>query len=1504
MANYVLSAVLTAKDGLTAVLKNAARAAQDLTRGVGGVSRGIGDIKRTSIKLDVQGLDKLNRLKSMAQGMTFSPTRVNLQDNASPKLANLKTQLTSLTSRAHNIAVNVQTRGAEQLNRLKSNVSELGSGMMMATGAGVMGVAGVGYGVADTINTYKDFELQMRRNKALFTTGMSPEDAQPIYERLVDTARRYGSTMIYTNAEVGKALEFEALAGWDANTSMKGLPAILNAAVASGEDLADNMTAMGYKAGTYVKNGMGEMVEATQHFSDVLLRTTLRSNTNFQALGYAMKYAAPLANALGYSIEDVAIAMGLMANNGIKADQAGTGLRGIMLRMINEPKKTAAAMESLGLSMFDADGKTKGLMATLMDVRAKLRGKDAESMLDFVEQMTGEQIGERGEIADFLRAEMAANGGKLTDKSFAKLASGFSGTYALAPFLALMNSTDEDIKKLMTEIYQKSDGTGAEINKEMMDTLHGDLKTLQSAWEDFQYELMNGAGASGLRDFLQAVTKDINAFKTALKDGFDVGDIFGLVGNMVSQLKNKFLELDGIGSLLAGGVLMVGLKKLLNMGLRVRNALGEITRLNATTAATSTAAARGASALPAVTSSVGTMNVRAGVVNLSGAINGKGVVGGTAANQRTVTPLAAAQAQAQSANAKLLAAQTAATAATARAAQTRLIPDIAAARQAQTAVVQAQAAAAAANRRVMAIQNSQIATQKYYAQREAEIVNQQVGSTAAINAADTAAKEARAARIANIKSAGVTGAAFAGIFGVMDVMSTRSMGKAQIDEIDVKIAEQKQQLQELRDNKAEIEQINNQVATIRKLEDSRNEVIKQTRADEFRAGTGAVGSMAGAAIGAMLGSLVGPMGTMFGGMVGGMVGQHIGEYVGDQRVQSGLVNQQPQVNAESFIQEFNQRSLLGAAIQRAQGEQPQYEFKNPLEQTNIDRTGLRRTTFFEPNEPLPQPTVEPSDEWAQLRRDLGGTPRHHIRDEASNSFEAVWARREARDAEDHEKWQREHYGGQATRLRSDQGIQQPTFQSQPIQQPTIKPPEFKLPEFKLPEFKLPETPLRSDQTLQTPKFETQPPVKAPEFNFAEWLDGLFFSKVAASELNETQRIQQAAMERGEVVQPQPLQPQGVQSPEMQPLQSPELGVEGLTENLYSQLEGLQTGVSEIFSGLGESINTGLTSALEGAAEMVSTFGTTITEGLNGAFTGVGEMVSTFGTTITEGLNGAFTGVSEMVSTFGTTITEGLNGAFTGVGEVFSGLSMQIGAGLETARATAEASMMSIRASFDSGLQSIQAAWGALPGFFSGVFSGLGGAASAAGSAIYAGLTAPIGAIIGAWQSAASQISAIISGISAQAGSIGAPSIGANYSGTANWEGGLTTVNEHGGELMILPQGTRIYPHATTVELLRHEIQDRLRTVNNFSDAGLGEFNFNLPASEADFNADLPVPQFRLPDISGGDNSTSNTTTNNTSSNTATFNFGGFTFNNGMDFDEFVYKFQSLFTGAANNSIEF
>ena len=1502
MADYRLSATLTVNDGMTAKLRSAQKAAESLTRGVG-------SLKNQDLKwrVGVEGLEKIKRLQSMARGMKFSPIRITAQDNATPKLSQLKSQLNSIAGKAHNVIVNVKTAGMEGLRGLKSNLGELGNGMMMATGAGVLGLAGVGYGLTDTIKTYKDFDYQMRRNQALFTAGMNPEESERIYQQLTETARKYGSSMIFTNAEVGKALEYMALAGWDANTSMAALPAILNAAVSSGEDLAlvsdiitDDMTAMGYRAGTYVKNGMGEMVEATQHFSDVLLRTTLRSNTNFQQLGYAMKYAAPLAHSLGYSIEDVAIAMGLMANNGIKADQAGTALRGLLVRMAKAPKQAAEAMQALGVDAFDAaTGKAKGLMQNLMQIRAALKGKDADKMLDFVEAMTGEEIGQRGEVADFIKDEMAANGGKLTDKSLAKLASQFSGTYALAGFLAMMNSTDEDIQKLMTEIYQKSDGTGKEINAKMMDTLQGDLKTIQSAWEDFQTELMSGKGADGLRSFLQAATADINAFKTALKDGFDIGDIAGLVGNVVSQLKSKFLELDGIGSILAGGVLMVGLKKLLNMGLKVKTALGEIMKLGAASAMTGSKA--GTITPATATSSVGTMNVRAGVVNLSGAIKGlqnaglagKGTVPPTVtpSQSRYATQLQAAQTSAQAASLKHQYAQAASVAAWHKAAQSVNPKDIAAAQAASLRATQAHTEATAATKRLTAIQNSQVAAQKYYADR-AQILSPQPASapTPTVNVAN----EARATRLANMKSAAGGAAALAALFGAFDYFSAKSMGNARVDEIDKEIVEQKKILQDIRGlAETSPEQIQNQMAAIQQLETQRNDVIKQNAADERLAMSGAAGSVAGTALGAAIGSLVGPIGTMIGGMIGGVIGDKAGRYAGEnigKRESLTIQDRAKMVDVEPIRKAFAKQTGTEQLISG------KYEFENPLVQEPIDRTGLvHKGNWFEANQPIQQTTPKPAD-----YPDFSGFIRHRIRDESSNSFEARTARREARDAEIDARDRITNANANITRFRSDQGIL-------PAKMHEFKAPEFKVPEFKLPDLSALKN-IRSDQVIQQPKFESQPPMKLPEFKTPEFKFGSLFDdlfgvkRAAAAELNETQLAQQAQMERG--IQPSAA-PTEIQKPEV-----PDLGLDGLTENLFSQLQGLGEGAGEIFSNLGTTIQEGLTSSLEGVGETFSQFGTTIQEGLTSSLEGVGETFSQLGTTINEGLTSSLEGANETLSTFGTTIQEGLATAFTGVGETFSQLGATIQSGLETARAAAESSMSAIKASFDSGIQSIQAAWGALPGFFSGIFSGLGGAASAAGAAIAAGLTACIGAVIGAWQSAAATISSIISSISSAASSIGGmlPSIGGHYMGTASFEGGFTEVNEHGGELMILPRGTKIYPHATTKEILHREIQNRFREQEKADGFGISDLNLPVPnqfnSSEGlqPTNISLPVPRYNLPETPSGSNSTS-TTTNN-SSNATTFNFGGVNITNGMDFDEFVHRLRAAISNSAANSAQF
>lgn len=165
-----------------------------------------------------------------------------------------------------------------------------------------------------------------------------------------------------------------AMAGWKTVDMLDGIEGIMNLAAASGEDLAsvsdivtDALTAMGLQASD------------SAHFADVLAAASSNSNTNVAMMGETFKYSAPLAGALGYDIEDLAQAIGLMANSGIKGGQAGTSLRSILTRLADPPKDCAAAMEEYGISLTDADGSMKSLMQVMENMRDSLGGLSEKS---------------------------------------------------------------------------------------------------------------------------------------------------------------------------------------------------------------------------------------------------------------------------------------------------------------------------------------------------------------------------------------------------------------------------------------------------------------------------------------------------------------------------------------------------------------------------------------------------------------------------------------------------------------------------------------------------------------------------------------------------------------------------------------------------------------------------------------------------------------------------------------------------------------------------------------------------------------------------------------------------------------------------------------------------------------------------------------------------------------------------------------------------------------------
>lgn len=659
MANrdYVLSATLELKDKLTGKLndarkglegvKGSAAAASGALDGVGtsavkaatdtgrlkSALSGVKGTYRATVGVKDEASGKLGAIKSSVRELAgrASAFTVRARDEASSKLTRIKEELAGLAGKTYTAMVNVKrntggiTGMAEKAGNAASGVA---SGMLMGLPLQVAGMAGLGYGVMDTINTYKNFEKQMATVKAIATSGMGVNEANAAMERMTAKAREMGAVTQFSAEQVGKAFEYMAMAGWKEQQMMAGIKPVLDLALAAGEDLGtvsdivtDSMTAL--KIDTRGANANANIKE----FTDILAATATNSNTTVGMMGEAFKYAAApaglFASAYGSDevgvAKDVALALGLMADSGIKASMAGTALRSTLTRMTADTIPTANAMKMLGINIMQmgADGtqQLKPLRAIFDDLRKKFKeGVSAEELVNYAETLSGTKTRNKEKMVAFAK-QLAAQGGKMNDKDKAKFAKMFAGEEALSGWLAIITASDEDYQKKIAAI-DNSRGAADEMSKKRADTLAGDLEILKSAWDDFQIELMSGKGASGLRDFVQGLSKDVTQFKTSLKDGLDVGDIGSLALNVLKQLKDKFLEFDGVGSILAGGALAAGLYKIVGLTRKAVDAVKGLTGM------------RKGGAIPGQS---GASSAREMVVNAATVIvNGKSIAGGGA----------------------------------------------------------------------------------------------------------------------------------------------------------------------------------------------------------------------------------------------------------------------------------------------------------------------------------------------------------------------------------------------------------------------------------------------------------------------------------------------------------------------------------------------------------------------------------------------------------------------------------------------------------------------------------------------------------------------------------------------------------------------------------------------------------------------------------------------------------------------------------------------------------
>lgn len=614
MAEFVLSAVLELKDKLTANVKNARRE-------MGGLNSSAADVSASLKNTGVQGAKAMSDISSSA-GKTLQDIKnvglqgtialeqtvkaaeqasaaarkagdsvssiqkpakvpVSIGGDAATKLQGIRSRLDELTKGAHNVLVNVKTAGAGAVNSLKSGIGSMVSGAVPQA----MGLMGIGMGIADTINTYKNFQAQMSTVQAI--SGASAESMK----ELTAKAKEMGATTQFSATEAGQAMQYMAMAGWENKQMIDGIGGVMNLAGASGESLArvsdivtDALSAFGLKAGD------------SGHFADVLAAATSKSNTSVGLMGETFKYVAPIAGAMKYSIEDTSLAIGLMANSGIKGSEAGTALRSTLTRLVKPPKEAAAALGTLGISAVKSDGTIKPLRQSLVELRSKFKG--------------------------------------LTDAQKTQFAASIAGQEAMSGFLAIMNESDENFNKLANSV-DKAKGKAEEMNKIKNDNLAGDVKSLQSAWESLQLTIMEGGQgtggggpASGLRGFVTGLKEDVDLLKKSLEDGLDISDVGKLSMNVVSQLYEKFKALDGVGSLLAGGALAAGLYKIVSLS---KKAAGSLAGL----------AGKGAggignkgTGLPGLPGSIGSMTVNAANV----VVNGKGVAGGGGLSDMPGTP--------------------------------------------------------------------------------------------------------------------------------------------------------------------------------------------------------------------------------------------------------------------------------------------------------------------------------------------------------------------------------------------------------------------------------------------------------------------------------------------------------------------------------------------------------------------------------------------------------------------------------------------------------------------------------------------------------------------------------------------------------------------------------------------------------------------------------------------------------------------------------------------------
>lgn len=411
----------TAHDQLKTKVDAAKKAYEESAAATGKDSEETKKLEAEYGKLKSQLETSERQIHNTETAITRQETAVN---NSQAALANMEAELRNVNAE---LARAPFDEYAEKAEKVGGTLTSAGKKLMpLSAGVAALGVTAV--------KTTAEFDSQMSKVSAI--SGATGDD----FDKLRGKAREMGAKTKFSATEAGQAMEYMAMAGWKTGDMLDGIEGIMNLAAASGEDLASTSDIV-----TDALTAFGLSAKDSGHFADILAAASSNANTNVSMMGETFKYAAPICGSMGYSAEDAAVAIGLMANAGIKSSQAGTSLRGALTNLAKPTDAVAAAMDKYGISLTDSEGNMLSLHELMLQLRENLGG--------------------------------------LTEAEQTQAAATLFGKNAMSGMLAIINGSDADFEKL-TNAIADCDGSSARMAETMQDNLQGQITILMSQLQE------------------------------------------------------------------------------------------------------------------------------------------------------------------------------------------------------------------------------------------------------------------------------------------------------------------------------------------------------------------------------------------------------------------------------------------------------------------------------------------------------------------------------------------------------------------------------------------------------------------------------------------------------------------------------------------------------------------------------------------------------------------------------------------------------------------------------------------------------------------------------------------------------------------------------------------------------------------------------------------------------------------------------------------------------------